>query len=256
MQNNSPRILLWDIETTHNIVAQFDLRDEYTNPDNILQERYVVCAAWQWLGESKVHAVSTLDNPKLYAKDPHNDRHVIETLHGLISEADCLVAHNGDSFDLKYVITRALFHGLPALPPVSTIDTYKVAKAKFRFNANRLNYLGKFLGLGGKKSTPIGLWLDVLRGNKKAIRTMVDYNKRDVTLLADVFKKLTPYIPNYLNRELFGKFGCPRCGSSKVQSRGVHKAIMRVYRRWQCQSCTGWFKTSKAEPGSTKFRVL
>lgn len=251
-----PRILLFDIETTHNIVAQFDLKDEYTNPDNIIQERYIVCAAWQWAGESKVHAVSVLDDPKRYAKNPHDDYHVVKVLHELMSEADCWVAHNGDGFDIKYVATRALYHGLTPLPPVTSIDTLKVAKSKFRFNANRLNYLGKFLGLGGKIQTPTGLWLDVLKGNKQAIKTMVDYNKRDVTLLYGVFKKLIPYIPNYLSRQLFGKQGCPRCGSAKVQSRGVHRAISRTYQRWQCQACGGWYKTAKPLAGSTSTRIL
>jgi hypothetical protein len=253
------KILLYDIETTHNIVAQFDPKDQYTHHDNILQERYVVCAAWKWLGEKKVHTVSTLDGrPKTeVAKDPHNDYHVIKTLHEVMSEADCIIAHNGDQFDAKFIATRVLFHGLPALPPITSIDTYKVAKARFRFNSNRLDYLGKFLGFGGKKDTPKGLWLEVLKGSAKAVQTMVDYNKRDVTLLESVFLKLRPYVANHINRELFGKVGCPRCGSSKVQSRGFHRAISRVYRRFQCQSCSGWFRQATNEKSvTTKSRVL
>lgn len=165
------------------------------------------------------------------------------TFHKVLSEADCVVAHNGDGFDMKYLKTRMLKCGLPALPPITSIDTYKIAKQQFLFNANRLDYVGKFLGLGGKKPTPHGLWLDVLRGDRKAIRTMVEYNKRDVTLLEGVFLRLRPYMPNHVNRELFGNTGCPRCGSKKVQSRGFHRPISRVYRRWQCQSCSGWFRS-------------
>lgn len=256
-ESKSPRTLIYDIETTHNVVASFDLRDEYTPHTNIIQERYVVCAAWRWLGEPKVHTVSVLDNPKLYAKDPHNDLHVIQALHSVLSQADVIIAHNGDSFDQKYVETRILYHGLPALPPLTSIDTYKIAKQRFRFNSNRLDYLGKFLGLGGKKSTPPGLWLDVLKGDKKAIHTMVDYNKRDVTLLESVFLKLRPYVANHINRELFSRTGCPRCGSTKLQSRGFHRAISRVYRRFQCQSCFGWHRAVANEKSiSPKTRVL
>lgn len=253
---NEPKILIWDIETTHNVVASFDLRDEYTPHTNIIQERYVVCACWKFLGEKKVYSVSTLDDPKRYAKNPHDDYHVIKTLHEVLSESDVIVAHNGDAFDKKYLETRILFHGLPALPPITSIDTYKVAKSRFKFNSNRLDYLGKFLGFGGKKSTPPGLWLDVLKGDPKAIQTMVDYNKRDVTLLESIFLKLRPYIQNHISRELFGKVGCPRCGSHKIQSRGVHRAITKIYQRFQCQSCSGWFRQLKAEAGSTKSRVL
>jgi len=151
-----------------------------------------------------------------------------------------------------------LKHGLPPLPPVSTIDTYKVAKQKFNFNSNKLDYIGRYLDLGGKMSTPKGLWLKVLVGDPKAIQTMVEYNKRDVTLLENVFLKLRPYIPNHINRELYGAEGCPRCGSKKTQSRGTYYAQTRTYRRWQCVGeCKGWFRTLKTDKNSaTKHRVL
>lgn len=242
-----PKVLIYDIETTHNILAAFDLRTEYTPHTNILTERYVVCACWKWLGEKKVSAVATYNG---------DDKKVIQKLLELFAEADVVVAHNGDQFDLKMVMTRALFHGLPTPPPTTTIDTYKVAKSKFRFNSNRLDYLGKFMGFGGKKHTEPGLWLEVLKGSKKAIDQMVSYNKRDVELLEKVFKKLAPYIPNHLNRELFGKTGCPRCGSKKIQSRGVHRAITKIYQRFQCQSCSGWFRLLKGDKGTTQHRVL
>ena len=251
-----PRILLYDIETTHNIVAQFDPKDQYTPHQNILQERYIVTAAWMWLGEKTVHSVSVLDDLKLYRKEPHNDKHVVETLHKVLSEADVVVGHNSDQFDNKFVKTRALVHGLHPLPPFISIDTYKVAKSQFRFNANRLDYLGKLLGFGGKKHTPPGLWIDVLKGDERAIITMADYNKRDVTLLRDVFNVLRPHIPSHVNRELFGGTGCPRCGSKKTQKRGTHKAITKTYQRFQCMECGGWFRELKSETKSTSTRVL
>lgn len=254
---NSPKILIYDIETSLQLAAIFDLKyNDYINPDNLYSERYVISVCWQWLGESKVHSTSVLDDPRRFAKDPSDDTHVLTTFYKVLSEADVLVAHNGDAFDFRYLKTRMLIKGLPVLPPIASIDTYKVVKSQFKFNANRLDYVGKVLGCGGKTDTPKGLWLDVLKGSKAAIKTMVEYNKRDVTLLRDVFLKLRPFIPSHVNRELFGGVGCPRCGSGKIQSRGVHRAISRVYRRWQCQVCLGWFKSTKAEPGSTKWRVI
>lgn len=254
-----PRILFYDLETSLQTVAVFQLGgNDWIQPSNIIQERHIICAAWQWLGEDKVHAVSLLDDPKRFAKDIHDDYHVVKTLHELMSQADVIVAHYGDSFDNKYTLTRIVKHGLEPLPPLQTIDTKKIVKQRFYFNSNSLDYVGKYLGLGGKINTPGGLWLRVLQGDKDAIRKMVVYNKRDVILLKDVFMKLRPYIPNYINRELFGKTGCPRCGSKKVQSRGSYYAQTRTYRRWQCQgSCKGWFRTLRADKdSSTASRVL
>ena len=254
------KVLLWDIETSLQPVAVFQLgNNDWIDPSNLLGERYIICASWKWEGDSKVHSVSVLDDPRRYKKNPHDDFYVVQALHEVMMEADVIVAHNGDSFDKRYLDTRILVHGLPALPPINSIDTYKVAKSKLLFNSNKLDYIGKILQVGKKMHTTPGLWLRVLNGDPRAVDEMVTYNKQDVILLEKVFKKLQPYIPNHVNRELFGGEGCPRCGSRKVQSRGFHRAITRVYRRWQCQNpeCLGWFRTQASEKDSTtKYRVL
>jgi DNA polymerase III epsilon subunit-like protein len=260
---SEPRIVLWDIETTHNIAAIFRLFEDYTSHENILQERYVVCAAWKVLGEGKVHAVSTLDNPKRYKRNPHDDRHVCEALHAVLSAADVIVAHNGDQYDIKFTEGRMLAHGLSPLPPITSIDTLKVAKSRLLLNSNKLDYLARYLGFGKKIRTENQLWLDILRGGPAAataIKKMVEYNKHDVVLLEKVFLKLRPYCANHINRALFGKTeGCPRCGSRKFQSRGsgTHKAISRVYRRFQCNSCGGWWREAgKSLVPTLKTRIL
>jgi hypothetical protein len=255
---SSPRILLWDIETSHNLLAKFDLREEYTAHTNIVQERFIICAAWKLLGANGTQTVSILDDPKRFARNSADDRHVIETLHKVLSNVDVLVHHNGDRFDLPYFNGRALFHKLPPLPPIRTIDTLKVAKRAFMLNSNRLDYIGKYLGLGGKISTPGGLWLEVLKGNAKAVKTMVTYNKHDVELLEDIFLILRPYVPDYINRQFFGgrKSACPKCGSSRVQSRGFHHSITQSYRRFVCNRCHGWFRTRTAEKFKTTTRPL
>jgi hypothetical protein len=245
---DKPRLLFYDIETSLQLVTVFDLKyNDFIDPSNIVLERHMLSACWKWSDEKKVHSVSLLDDPKRFEKDIHDDRHVVTTIHDVLSEADVVVGHNSDSFDNKYVETRALFHGLKPLPPLNTIDTYKIAKSRFRFNSNKLDYLGQFLGLGKKIKTSPGLWSRVLKGDKKAIKEMVTYNIQDVLLLEKVFDKLRPYASTHMNRELFGGTGCPRCGSTDVQRRGLHRAISNVYQRWQCQSCAGWFKTAKAE---------
>jgi len=256
---SEPRIVLWDIETTHNLAAVFRLtQNDYIQPDNIVQERYIICAAWKTLGEKKISAVSTLDDKKLFKKDPFNDLHVVKTLHGVLSNADIIIAHNGDHYDIKFTKGRMLVQGLPPLPPILSIDTLKTARSQFLLNANNLDYLGKMLGVGRKKPTKGGLWLKVLQGDKDAIREMVSYNKQDVQLLEDVFLKLRPHIPDHVNRQLFtgDKSGCPRCGSKHVQSRGVHRALTQTYQKFVCVDCGGWFRNRKSNGTSTQSRVL
>jgi hypothetical protein len=254
----SPRTILWDIETSQNVVAVFSLKNQdWINAENILQERYVISASWKVLGESKVYAVSVLDDPKRFKANPHDDQHVLETLHGVLSEADIIVAHNGDQYDIKFTEGRMLIKGLPPLPPLSKIDTLKAAKDRFLFNANNLDYLGQMLGVGRKTSTPKGLWLKALAGDRAAIKTMVAYNKQDVLLLEKVFLKLRPYMANHVNRELFGDTGCPRCGSHQTQRRGFHRSVTQIYQKFWCRGCGGWFRLRKAEKmHATTHRVL
>ena len=253
-----PRIVIWDVENSHTVAAVFQLaHNDYISHENILQERFLISASWKILGESKVKSVSVLDNPKLFKKDPHNDFHVVKTLHSVLSSADVIVAHNGDQFDIKLTEGRMLYHKLPPLPPIPSIDTLKIAKARFLLLSNKLDYLAQYLGFGKKVPTRNELWLKVLQGDRKAIKEMVDYNKHDVVLLEKVFLKLRPYAANYINRQLFGhEDGCPRCGSQHVQSRGTHKAISRVYRRFQCCDCGGWFKGTKPESRTASNRVI
>lgn len=257
-EKRAPRILILDIETSLQTVAVFQLGgNDWIRPENLLSERHMISACWQFLGEERVHSVSLLDDPKRFAKDPQDDYHVVKTIRDVMADADCWVAHYGDSFDFKYILTRLLYHNLEPLPPVPTIDTKKIAKNRFYFNSNSLEYVGKYLGLGGKAAHPAGLWLRELEGDKKAIQEMVTYNKRDVTLLKDVFLKLKPYIPNYVNRGLFGSTECPDCGSKNYQHRGWQHAITRSYKRFQCKDCKRWFREARAEKNSTtKYRVL
>lgn len=254
--SSKPRIILWDIETSHNLMAVFNLlnRDAMLPSDNIIQERFIISAAWKELGAKTIDSVSVVDGR--LPKKLTDDGYVCRKLHEVLSGADVIVAHNGDQYDIKFAETRMLAHGLKPLPPIPSIDTLSVARKRFLFNANNLDYLGQYLGVGRKKPTEKGLWLKVLQGNQQAIRKMVAYNKQDVALLERVFLKLQPYVANHINRQLMGGDGCPRCGSSAVQSRGVHRAVSRVYQRYQCQDCGGWFRRVKAEAVKTTMRVL
>lgn len=241
---SSPKILLYDLETSLEAVTVFSLQhNDYINPDAIIKERSIICVSWKWLGEKKVHSVSVLDDPKRFSQDTSDDKYVVETFRKVMLEADVVIGHNSENFDKKYLDTRILFHGLDPLPPITSIDTYKVAKSNLLFNSNKLDYIGGYLGVGRKKTTSPGLWMRVFNGDVNAIKEMIVYNKQDVLLLERVYLKLQPFCANHINRQLFGQTGCPRCGSAKVQSRGFHRAISRVYRRWQCQACAGWFRS-------------
>lgn len=260
-----PRIVLWDIETVQNLVASFTLYSRgglFLPHRNVVRERYIVTASWKLLNEPKVHSVSVLDDPKRFKRAPHDDRYVCQKLHEMLSTADVIVAHNGDDFDIRWTEGRMLVHGLDPLPPILKVDTKKIAKSRFNLNSYRLDYLCRYLGLGQKMEIDPERWMEILRNDSKAraaIQQMVEYNKVDILLLEGLFKRLQPFMPNHVNRQLFGGAPgtCPRCGSAKVERREFHYSTTRVYPRFRClnAACGGWFR-DKSMLASAATRVL
>lgn len=250
-----PVIVFWDLETSHNIVATFQLYQPIIPHSCIIKEKSIICASWKYLGKKGTHSVSILDDAKRYKADRGDDYVIVKALHEMISSADVLVAHNGDKFDYKYFNTRCLFHGLTPVDKPITIDTYKVAKRHFNFNSNRLDYLGQFLGLGRKLHTHVGMWMDIVNDKvsgeeaAKSVRKMLTYNKQDVILLEAVYKRLRPYITSHPNVALLANsssHSCPTCNSLKVQARGYRTTRTGKYQRYQCIDCGAWSSGGKS----------
>ena len=235
-----PKILFYDLETFPNEGLFWDLKvDGYLSHESITKERNIICGSWKWQGEKEVNSICVTPT------HPRNDRKVVEKLHSVIKQADAIVHHHGDSFDLPWLKARCVYWGLEPLPPVIKIDTRKIARANFYFNSNKLDYLARYLGLGEKIRTDYNLWKDCLKGDEKALEKMVRYNKRDVVLLEYVFDILLPWIPAKLNQVLFAEREvCQHCGSNKIQYRGFHYTRSNKFRRYQCKDCGSWSRST------------
>lgn len=248
-----PKILLWDIETSFNQVLTFGLYKQNIPHTNINVERHLFCVSYKWYGDKKTHAISVLDDQKRFKADIHDDYYVISEFRKILDEADVIVAHNGDKFDLKVFNSRLIYHGLEPLPQLVKFDTYKLAKKYFNFNSNRLDYLAKFLGSKGKLDNPSHLWQDCFKGDVKAIKHMVKYNKQDVVELEFVFDKLLPHIiDNNLNAGMLLKGAhCPSCKSTDIEWRGYNRikhnySTVKKFRRFMCRECGSWSDERKA----------
>jgi len=239
-----PKILIWDIETAPMIVADFDLgkRDHRLNYENIIQDWYIICAAWKWLGEEEVHSVSVLDNKKKFKRDPSDDSHVCKELWKVIDESDLVVAHNGDGFDTKKLNARFFYHRMNPPSPVRSVDTLKALKKSMKLSSNRLDYVAQHLGYEGKKDSR-GLWMRVIRGEAEAVQEMVEYNKQDVTELESIYNDLKPWIKGHPNLSQEGGCSspsCPHCASESIQKRGTYKTNSGKFQRYQCTDCGTW----------------
>lgn len=250
------RTLIYDIETAPNLAYvwgkwQQDVIDYYS-------QWYMMCISWRWLGEDKTY-VKALDDFPMYQKDRTNDYELVKYLRNLFDEADIIIAHNGNSFDQKKSNARFLVHDLPVPSSYKQIDTKLVAKRYFNFNSNKLDDLGKILGLGEKINTGgFSLWLGCMAGDKKAWNKMKKYNKQDVVLLEKVYLKMRPWIENHpgINMIENRPHACPKCGGERMQSRGLRFSKTNYHRRFQCQDCGGWSHLRVAEKTVEKVKYV
>jgi predicted PolB exonuclease-like 3'-5' exonuclease len=205
--------VFWDIETSPNIGLFFKSGyDLVINPDAIIHERKVICIGYKFEGDRKVSILQWDKN--------QDDREMLRDFTLVANEADEMVAHFGDRFDLPWFRTRCLIHRLDPIPVYKTIDTKAWAAKHFSFNSNKLDYLSKVLGHGGKEKMEFSDWFDiVVHGCPRALKKMVHYCGKDVERLEEVYHDLAPYMkPKTHAGVLAGKarWTCPRTGSTNV----------------------------------------
>lgn len=225
------KVLIWDIETSYNIVSSWRVGSKVNLPHySIIKERAIICISYKWLGENQVYTLTWDKN--------QDDKFMLEQFIDVMNEADILVAHFGDKFDMKWVKTRALKHGLEMLPNYVTVDTKWLASKHFYLNSNKLDYIAKFLGFEGKIQTEPELWDKIiLEKDNKALIQMIEYCEEDVRQLEKVYNKLKVWDKpkQHAGINLFDdKISSPISGSKDLEyvkttstNAGTKKHIMR-----------------------------
>jgi len=238
----APRILVCDIEISFDIIATYGLREQYHSPENIIQDWFMICFAWQWLDGDKVHAYSLLNDPKRFRADRTDDYAVVKRLHKLMSEADIVIGHNFDRFDWKKFYGKVMVYGLPPISKPLIVDTYKEAKKLAVFTSNKLDYLTKHFDVENlKQKHASDMWLKILLyGDRKAIREAVGYCKGDISATKDLYLRMRPYMEAHPNLNLWRADGIECCTACNGTHLNKHKnKITRTgrYMQYQCQDC-------------------
>jgi ribosomal protein S27AE len=231
------RILMLDTETAPNTAHVWGLFKQNIGLNQIVHTGRVMCFAWKWYGEKgKVEFASEVDgHPEMIRK-----------AYELLTDADAVVHYNGARFDVP-VLNREFLklpEKLPPPAPYAQIDLLKTARKRFRFASNKLDHLLKELNIGGKvRHIGHELWVRCMNGDEAAWKMMERYNKRDVTMLEKLYRRMLPWIENHPNHGLYvdaDEPRCPSCGSKALQKRGHQKTLTQIYQRFQCGSCGSW----------------
>lgn len=246
-----PKVLFYDIETSYNIAKTWRVGYNINlNHNDIIHERAIICVSYKWQGEDKVHTLKW---------DNGCDKKLVTKFMEVLNEADELVGHNIDRYDTKFLRTRALKHGIATLPKYVSYDTLKQARKHFNFNSNKLDYIAKFLGLGGKlKHAGLPMWDDIVlycilnkgksKKYKKSLSKMIKYCEKDVILTEEVFNKLKAHTDRNTHHGVqmgYSKLTCPGCGSNNLKLIKTQTTKSGMIRRiMECQDCKERFLMS------------
>lgn len=233
------KVLIIDIETKYMLAPVWGLWDQNISHKHIQQEGGILCYAAKWLGEKEIFFDSVHQS---------TERAMLKSAHALLSEADAVISFNGISFDIKHLNAQFVLHKLKPPSTFKNIDLLRVAKSRFKFPSNKLDYIAKRLGLGSKvEHEGMELWVKCIAGNKAAWARMKKYNIQDVLLTEAVYLKLRPWVKSHPNMNLFSEIECcPSCGSASLQRRGMAFTTTGAYQRYQCMSCGAWAQGSRA----------
>jgi Zn ribbon nucleic-acid-binding protein/DNA polymerase elongation subunit (family B) len=241
-----PKILIFDIETSplEAYVWQKNMYNTNISQDRVISEWYILTWSCKWLFSNEVMS-DRLTGDEAIDED---DSRIVKSLWKLFDEADMVIAHNADKFDIPNMNTRFILNGLKQPSPYQHIDTLKIARKEFGFTHNNLDALARVFGLKGKIETNFNLWRRCKRGEDAALIEMEKYNTQDVVLLEEVYLELRGWMKNHPSVALFIEDGgavCPVCGSTHLVQKGHYYTQVSKFETYECQKCGGYSRNRK-----------
>jgi DNA polymerase III alpha subunit (gram-positive type) len=228
-----PKLLFLDSEWTHALALVYNNKPNWINSEDIIQQPTCISIQWAFNDEK----------PKAMAAKHLDDKEVVLKLIQLLNEADIVIGHNVDRFDIPKLRWRARVHGLDSFPKVGTVDTLKLSRKLYGQGP-----LGHSLGnLCSRLELQLKDYLSkddlkefLLHGDKKALRRILSYGKQDIVTLRELYHKMLPDIPNHPHMKAYAahELVCRNCGSTNIyksKSRPTAAGIMK--HQYHCKDC-------------------
>lgn len=232
------KICFLDIETTPHLAYIWGMFKENIPLDRLIKEREILSYSYAFGDE----------DPDTFTRlDFYSYKGFLENLRHALNEAEIVVGHNSNKFDIPTINAEIIKCGLNPPSPYRKIDTYLEARKNFKFASNKLEHLARALGVEEKiKHTGFELWVRCIQGDERAYEEMAEYNEQDVIVVREVYKKLRPWMQNHPNMNLYlpdvdgAHDNCPKCGSERINYRGYAHTAVGKYHRFVCLDCGGW----------------
>jgi len=240
VHENNCKILFLDIETAPITAYVWKMWNNNISLDQMISDWFMLCWSAKWLGDPNILS------DRLNSKEAltQNDKRISKSIWKLLDEADIIVAHNGNKFDLPKICARFIINGLEPPSSYKQIDTCLIAKKEFGFSSNKLDALAKLFGFDCKYETNMSLWINCLNGDENSLRYMEKYCKHDTSILEKVYLKLRPWTKGHPNIGMYEdkpELSCSMCGSSNIKEipDKYYNTNTVQYQLYRCDDCKG-----------------
>ena len=159
-----------------------------------LKANFGICFSWCIKEQGTDHmdyAVVTKEE----MRDGTLDKRVVQECIDAIEKYTVIYTYYGTGFDVPFLRTRALMHGL-TFPPASEIlhrDMYYQVRRLLSINRKSLDVACGVLGIEGKTHINWKFWVLAMTGNEEALSYIFEHNKYDVIILEKLHERLAPW---------------------------------------------------------------
>jgi uncharacterized protein YprB with RNaseH-like and TPR domain len=169
------------VEETHTLVT-FDIECLNLNADY----GTMLCFSWMPYGKT----VQTIA-----VSQPGDDKKLAIGAKNILEAADCWLSFNGKMFDIKYLNSRLLYHGIPPVTKKHHLDLYLQLKPKLRATRKGLGPLAGWLKLEeGKMGVSQSVWSEAPANWKENKAILVERCESDVRVLEKMYKRTRDFV--------------------------------------------------------------
>jgi hypothetical protein len=185
-------ILYFDLEVSKSQFFSYGAKvpSKYLNIEDMTREYYIICWSASYVGSNTIWSDCVTPEEAL----AWNDKRILGRLRELIEAADLIAGHNVDAYDKKRSNTRFLLNEYEPLTDKKTLDTLKIARSKFAFESNKLDYISQRLGLRPKDDIRNRDWLKIVTtGDEATLKKVHRYCRGDVKNGKGILERLMKY---------------------------------------------------------------
>lgn len=122
------------------------------------------------------------------------DKRIVQTCINTMNQFDRVVGHFSTYFDIPFLRTRAIMHGLEFPTKLYHTDVWRMCKRKLCLHSNRQDVMAESLfGKTVKTRIDHSAWRKATGGHKESVAEVLDHCVKDVDDLKRNFNALLPY---------------------------------------------------------------